>query len=212
MTALTVAILAGGESSRMGQNKAFIQIGNYALIEHVIHTANRLSPSELLIVTNTAQDYEQLGYRIVADTIMGQGAIGGIVSALQHSKTDAVLVIACDMPFVQLDLLKLLIQTFDEGGYQAIIPTIKGYPQGVLAIYHRDCLPYFKSAIQHDQRKLKIIFDQLKRVAYLDETDWQTIDPHAHSFLNINTPDDLDSARDTWQQSKNADINEPCSP
>lgn len=195
MTALTVAILAGGKSSRMGQNKALLEIDGQSLIEHVIHTVNSLSPSELLIVTNTPQDYDYLEYRLVADTIRGQGAIGGIVSALHHSKTDAILIIACDMPFVQHDFLKLLIQKFAEGDYQAVIPTVEGYPQGVLAIYHRDCLPYFEFAIQHDQRKLQTIFSQLERVAYLDETQWQTVDPQGKSFMNINTPDDLDSAR-----------------
>jgi len=213
MMALTIAILAGGKSSRMGENKALLQVGGQPIIEHVIHTANQLLPTELLIITNTPQDYVHLGYRMVADTIKGQGAIGGIVSALHHSLTDAVLVLACDLPFVRLELLKLLIQEYNEGRYQAVIPTVDGYPQGVLAVYHRDCLPYFQSAIQNAQRKLKVIFNQLERVTYLDESHWQSIDPHGRSFINVNTPDDLASARLLWQQqSTSTDVNSPFLP
>ena len=207
MRALTIAILAGGKSSRMGQNKALLHIGEYPIIEHVINTANLLSPSELLIVTHSPQDYEHLGYRMVADTVKNQGAIGGIISALHHSQTDTILTLACDIPFVHPDLLKMLVDEFQKGDYQAVIPTVEGYPQGVLAIYHRDCLPYFESAIQNDQRKLKTIFNRLEGVKYLDESHWQSIDPQGRSFINVNTPDDLKSARTLWQ-----DLNSPSVP
>ena len=176
MTTLTIAILAGGKSSRMGQNKALLRIGEYPIIEHVIATATLLSPSELVIVTNTPQDYLHLGYRM-----------------------ETVLTLACDLPFVHPDLLKMLVDEFQKGDYQAVIPRVESYPQGVLAIYHQGCLPYFESAIQNDQRKLKMIFNQLERVAYLDESRWQSIDPQGRSFININTPDDLKSARSLWQ-------------
>lgn len=200
MTALTIAILAGGKSTRMGQNKALMTIGDQSIIEHVIATSTCLSPSEILIVTNTPQDYAQFGYRLVADTITEQGAIGGIISALHHSLTDRVLILACDSPFVHPTLLKMMIQEFNNGQFQAVIPTVADYPQGVIAIYHRDCQPYFESAIQNDQRKLKSIFNQLNRVLYVDESYWQTIDPQGQSFININTPDDLERARTVWQQ------------
>ena len=197
---LTVAILAGGKSSRMGRNKALLHIGEQALITRVIQASKPLLPSELLIVTNTPADYEHLGYRIATDTIKEQGAIGGIVSALHYSQTDAVLVLACDLPFVRTNLLKLLVHEFDQGHYQAVIPTVAGYPQGILAVYHRKCLPYFESAIQNDQRKLKTIFGRLEHVMYIDESQWQTADPQGLSFNNVNTPDDLKLARKLWRQ------------
>jgi molybdenum cofactor guanylyltransferase len=209
MTELTITILAGGKSSRMGHNKALLRIGEHTIIERVIRASTSVSPSEILVVTNTPQDSEHLGHRMVADTITGQGAIGGIVSALHHSQTDAVLVLACDLPFVRSELLEMLITEFHQEAYQAVMPTVEGYPQGVLAIYHKDCLSYFESAIQNDQRKLKTIFAQLEHVSYMDESHWENVDPNGYSFINVNTPDELVRARDLWRK---LEFNEQYSP
>lgn len=196
--ALSVAILAGGKSSRMGQNKALLTIGSKSIIQHVIDAVASLSPDALMIVTNTPTDYEHLGHKMVADTLTGYGAISGIVSALHHSNGNPVLVIACDMPFIQPALLNLLIEQFQHGSDQAVMPTIAGYPQGVLALYDPSCLPHFEAAVNAGQRKLKTIFDSLDNVHYIDESIWQAVDPNGHSFINVNTPDELNIARNHW--------------
>lgn len=191
----TIAILAGGKSSRMGKNKALLKIGELTLIEHVIQSTKTLSPREIIIITNTPDDYQHLGYRMIADTILGQGAIGGIITALHHSQTEATLIMACDMPFIQPALLQLMLEQYENNDTLAVIPTVDSYPQGVLALYSRDCLPHFESVIASNHRKLKTIFDELSNIRYLDESIWQTVDAKGLSFMNINTPEELQSAR-----------------
>lgn len=197
--ALSVAILSGGKSSRMGHNKALLTLGGKSIIQHVIDAVTPLSSDALMIVTNMPTDYEHLGHQMVADTITGHGAISGIVSALHHSKGNPVLVLACDMPFVQPALLNLLIEQFQHGTDRAVMPTVAGYPQGVLALYNASCLPHFEAAVNAGQRKLKTIFDSLDNVHYIDESMWQAVDPDGHSFINVNTPDELSIARKHWQ-------------
>ncbi len=191
---LSVAILAGGQSSRMGQNKALLTLHGKSLIQHVLTTAEALNPAEILIVTNTPDSYAHLDYRMIADIHVGHGAISGIMSALSHSKTDHVLVIACDMPFVKTELLHLLINQAKSDIYQVIVPTVAGYPQGVLAIYHKSSLARINQAIEAGQYKLKEVLESLESVVYVDESLWQAIDPHRLSFTNLNTPADFDSA------------------
>lgn len=190
---ISIAVLSGGKSSRMGQNKALLSLNGKTLIEHVLTTADSLTPTETFIITNTPPDYDNLPYRKVGDTHHGHGAISGIISALHHSATDYVLVIACDMPFVKTELLQHLIGHTHSSHYQAIVPMVDKYPQGVLAIYHKQCLPTFIGAIASDQRKLKHIIESLDNVCFVG--DWQQSDPQGLSFININTPADLETAQ-----------------
>lgn len=198
--AITLAVLAGGKSSRMGVNKALQTIGDQALIEHVLAIHNHILFQDIMIMTNSPNMYKHLNYQTVADTHIGQGAVCGIHSALQHSTTEYVLILACDMPFIQTSLINLLIEHTQSSAYKAIIPTVKRYPQGVIALYHRDCLAHLESAIQQGQRKLKHIFESIIPIHYIDESQWQHHDPDGLSFMNINTPNQLSLAQALWAE------------
>ncbi len=197
---ITLGVLAGGQSARMGVNKALQTIGDQTLIEHVLAIHNHILFQDIMIMTNSPDEYRYLGYPMFSDTHMGQGAVGGIHSALQHSTTEYVLILACDMPFIQKNLINLLIEHIQTSTYKAIVPTVKGYPQGVIALYHRDCLVYFESTIQQGQRKLKHIFESITPIHYIDEPQWQQYDPDGLSFMNINTPDQLSLAQALWAE------------
>jgi len=186
----------------MGQNKAHLRLGDKTLIEHVIHVGEQINDRDLFIISNSPDDCVYLSRTIVPDVEAGHGAISGLLTAVHHCANDYVLVMACDMPFVKIELVKQLADLAMTDDHLAVVPTVNGYPQGVLAIYHRECLPFFETAIQQGQRKLSHILEMLGSVQYVDEAIWKTADPDGRSFININTPNDLKHATTLWQASQ----------
>src|SRR5947208_1757018 len=119
LAGLSVAILAGGRSSRMGTDKAFVRVLGRPLIEDILAQVADLG-SETLIVTNRPDDYAYLGVPLFTDVLPDKGALGGIYSALASAGQPHILCIACDMPFVVRPLLEHFIRLIPEG--DAIVP------------------------------------------------------------------------------------------
>lgn len=190
---LTVAIIAGGASSRMGRDKAFLKLGGVTLIERVIAASASLGQSENILITNKPDAYEHLALQTYGDVIPGMGSLGGIYTALTRAANPATLVLACDMPFINPDLLRFMIAQLDEET-DIVVPRVDGYPQAMHAIYKKTCLAPIRA--QLDENRLKIIrFYNEMRVTYLDEPDYAPYDAEAHSFTNLNTPAELARAR-----------------
>jgi molybdopterin-guanine dinucleotide biosynthesis protein A len=126
---VTVAIQAGGKSSRMGEDKAFVQVGGRPLIEIV---RDRVTPlaDELLLVTNEPEAYAHLGLRIVGDRYKECGPLGGMETALYHARYGDVLMVACDMPWLNVDLLRymLALRTERAEGVDVIVPRWQNFP------------------------------------------------------------------------------------
>ena len=116
---VTGVILAGGESRRMGQNKALIQLGDDSLIGHVIRRM-RLVTDELLLITNTPTEYAHLGLPMHSDIVPHTGALGGIYTGLMSASYDTVLCVGCDNPFLVPNLLTYLVSVLGE--YDAVMP------------------------------------------------------------------------------------------
>jgi len=192
MSAFTVAILAGGKSSRMGTDKSFVPLLGRPLIEHVLERIADLGQSETILIANQPDGYTYLGLPTFGDVIPDKGSLGGIYSALYHSRSDATLVLACDMPLVNPSLLKYMLSLRgEEGGpYDVIVPRAKGHPQGLHAIYSRSCREPIREAIDADHLKVIGFYDRV-RVRYLDPPEYARFDPQGLSFQNINTPDEL---------------------
>src|SRR5262245_47136820 len=136
MTGLSVAISAGGKSSRMGTDKSFVRLSGKPLIEHVIARVTDLGQDEMFIVTNKPEAYAYLGLPMVGDVIPDKGSLGGIYTALHHSQQDYTLVIGCDMPFANVELLRYMIGLRDaaDGPFDVIVPRVENYPEGLHAI------------------------------------------------------------------------------
>lgn len=195
MSQVTVAILAGGKSSRMGTDKSFVPLLGRPLIEHVIARVSGLGQGETVLITNRPDDYAHLKLPMFADVIPDKGSLGGIYTALSHSPGDYVVALACDMPFLNPDLLRYMIGLCGEAGgpYDVIVPRVDGYPQGMHAIYRKTCLLPIEQQIAADRLKIIGFYDRV-RVRYLDPPEYGPFDPQGHSFQNINTPDDLRAA------------------
>jgi len=188
---LTVAILAGGKSSRMGTDKSFVRVLGRPLIEDVLaHVAG--IGTETLIVTNRPEDYRYLGLPLFTDVLPDKGALGGIYTALHSSSQPHTLCVACDMPFVVRPLLDYLISLIPEG--DAIIPRLNGEAEPFRAIYSQACLAPIRAAL--DAGKMRVIsFFPNVRVRFVDEPEIDRFDPQHLSFFNVNTPEDLEQAR-----------------
>lgn len=190
---LSVVIQAGGQSSRMGEDKALKPFLGKPLIQRVIE---RLTPiaDEMIVTTNRPTDYEFLNLRLVPDLKPGRGALGGLYTAIASASHPVVAVAACDMPFASKSFFesahRLLVT---EEADVVIAKTDEGY-EPFHALYRREaCLPAIEAAINEDKWKVIAWFPQVK-VRTLSPDEIKILDPSGLCFWNVNTPDEFAQA------------------
>lgn len=171
----------------MGTNKAFIKIDGSTIIERSVKLF-REGFDDLFIVANDILLYERLGTRTVSDLIKGAGSLGGIYTAVFHSKEQTVFVAACDMPSLDLESVKRTAGV-PLGGYDAIVPFINGRYHPMHAVYSRRCLKPVKAMIEEGNLRVTDLFERI-RVKRLTEEDFRGL-PIESSVENVNTRDDL---------------------
>jgi len=186
------AVLAGGKSTRMGANKALLEVGGQGMLRRVAALLRPLV-GELFIVANDAGTYADLGLPVIPAAFPGLGAVGGIHAALRHASRPTVLCAACDMPHLSPGLLALLLGAA-RAGDDAVLPRVGGRPEPLLAVYGRGALPGFERAIVAGRLRVLDALDGL-RVRFIDEAELERADPGLRSFINVNTPAELAAAR-----------------
>ncbi len=187
--AISVAILAGGQSRRMGRDKAFLPVGGRPVVERVVERVAPLS-DDLLLIATTHAPYAHLPARLVGDVYPGKGSLGGIYTALQAARHDYCLVVACDMPFLNVELLRYLISLVDlSPDYDVVIPRVEEFPETLHAVYGKRCLDPIQRRLLAGQLKIIGFFDEV-RVHYVERDDVGRFDPEFRSFMNMNTPAD----------------------
>jgi len=192
---LTLVIQAGGESRRMGADKALLPFLGQPLI---LRPLNRLAglADEVLVTSNQAENYRFLGLTPIPDLVPGFGALGGLYTALSAAGHPYVAVVACDMPFASLELFAFELTLLREIGADAVIPRSDAGTEPFHAVYRREtCLPYIRAAIENGKRRVDAWFPQVF-IRYLESTEIIAYDPDQHAFLNINTPEELMKAED----------------
>lgn len=194
MTNLTLAIMAGGKSSRMGTDKSFVQLLGKPMIEHLLEKVADLGQIETILITNRPNEYNHLNIPMYGDVLPEKGSLGGIYTAIHHSRNPYTLVIACDMPFVNPALLKHMISLCEGDAFDVIVPRVEGYPEGLHAIYGKACLDPIRQRLDADKLKVMGFYDDV-RVRYLDEPEYQQFDAKGLSFYNVNTPQELEQAQ-----------------
>jgi molybdopterin-guanine dinucleotide biosynthesis protein A len=200
---LTVCIQAGGQSARMGEDKALKPFLGRPLIQRVIE---RLAPiaDELLVTTNHPENYSFLNLRLIPDLKPGRGALGGLYTAIASASNPHVAVVACDMPFASPALLEAATRLMAQDAADVVIareaPRAERAGKGgegyepLHAIYRREtCLPAIEAAIDADMWKMIAWFPQVKvRVLTIDEL--KRYDPSGLAFWNVNTPEEFSEA------------------
>jgi molybdopterin-guanine dinucleotide biosynthesis protein A len=192
---ITGIILAGGQSKRMGYNKALAKLKGKPLIEYSLNALRGVTGNIVLSVGSEMFQYKNLPS--VTDIIPDCGPVGGIWSALRYSTTVLNLVISCDMPFIPVPLLKLLVKEAEEYGAPVTLPVDnKGCLQPLCAVYNQSILPLFNEAVI--QKKLKLM-DLISEAGMRQIKPDQSHDLFSTgNFFNMNTPADLKNAEDQW--------------
>lgn len=189
---VTLAVLAGGASTRMGRNKALLPVAGRPLIAHIIE---RLRPiaNEVLIIARDPTLYRFLNLPVVTDRYTGIGPLAGLHAALSAARGDLVALVACDMPFVRADVFAYLIRlTYD---VDVVMPRLGGREEPLHAVYRRQtCLPAVEAAIAEGKRRL-IAFLPRVRVRYVDDHALRAVDSTLQSFVNVNTPEEWEEAK-----------------
>lgn len=194
MTAFTVAISAGGKSSRMGTDKSFVQIRGKPIIEHLLSRVAGLGQAETILVTNRPADYEHLGLPMFSDVLPDKGSLGGIYTAIHASRQPYILVLACDLPFANPALLRYMLDLCADDTFDVVVPRVNGYPEGLHAIYSQACLMPIRWQLDTDRLKVIGFYSDV-RVRYVEEAEHKPLDPHGLSFFNVNTPQELAEAQ-----------------
>jgi molybdopterin-guanine dinucleotide biosynthesis protein A len=188
---MTGIVLAGGESRRMGRDKAFLKLEGIPMIEHVLRTLRTIFP-RTIIVTNNPSAYASYEAAVVTDAVKKQCPLAGIYSGLLSSAEEYNFVAACDMPFLNPDLITYMTGLVD--GYDIVVPMTAGRNVEPLhAIYSKRLLPVIKKQLHGDERKIQGIFKEA-RVKYVTETEIDRYDPERRSFRNLNTLDEYKEA------------------
>lgn len=186
---VTAAIMAGGKSKRMGQDKAWIELDGEPIIRRVANVL-ALVADEVIVVANDPR-YAALGMRVVPDKFPDGGALGGIATGVSAATHDRVLVAACDMPFLSAELWRVLLDHRYEA--DVVIPRIGGQYETLHALYTKACLAPMERALGAGKLRVISFFEEV-RVQAIDERELRVADPTLRSFTNVNTPEELASA------------------
>lgn len=196
---LSVVIQAGGESRRMGKDKALVLFLGYPLIERVLARVKPLA-DEILITTNQPQGFQYLGLPLVADRIGGRGALGGLFTALSAARNPLAAVVACDMPFVNPDILVAASDLLNENKIDAVIPMTAQGAEPFHAVYRvQTCLPAIEAALHKNQWRVDAWFPAIQ-ARFLSSEEILRFDPLGLAFININTNEDLVQAERLAQE------------
>lgn len=192
MNGLTIAIQAGGKSSRMGRDKAFVPFQGRPLIEVVRERVAGLG-DELILITNNPDDYAHLGLPMFGDVYPDCGPLGGIYTAILRAANPHTLVVACDMPWLNRELLRQMVALRETA--DIIVPRWDKFPEPLHAVYSKSCLGAIAEQLQAGQFKITGFYGRMD-VRFIDRTEIMHYDPEGRSFVNINTPDDLAAEQD----------------
>ncbi|MFC2097498.1 molybdenum cofactor guanylyltransferase [Bacteroidota bacterium] len=188
---VTGAILAGGKNTRMGgKEKALLKVNGKEIITSILEKYENLF-EEILIVTNetTKYNYQNKKIRVVSDKIKNTGPIGGIHSALSYSTKEAVFVVACDMPFINTEMIRKVIDYYKKNNFDAVVPKTGNNLEPMFSIYNKSSLKSLNSFISTNNFYIRKFLDKIK-VGYLEI---QENEFSKKNFTNINTPEDLES-------------------
>ena len=177
----------------MGRDKAFVKLADKPLIQHVIERSQNLGQTETILIANQPERYRHLGLLVFSDVCPNKGSLGGIYTALTYAQSPHTLVIACDMPFIKTELLRFMIAQISDA-IDIVAPRVGGYPQGLHAIYSQSCRQPIQKQLAANRLKVIRFYDRM-RVRYLDEADYEPYDADGRSFVNLNTPKELQQAR-----------------
>lgn len=177
----SIVILAGGKSSRMGEDKGLISLQGEHMISPILKVAQHFTNNIYISTQNLA--YSKFGYLLIQDVIIDKGPLGGILSALQKTNSKDILFLSCDVPFVTIDVIDKLILNHETGKISVVKHGDKIHP--LIGIYSHECADLIKLQIENEDFKVMNLLSKFP-TNYIDMSDVDT-----KIFSNINSKNDL---------------------
>ena len=189
-------VLAGGGSRRMGAEKCAVDLGGRTLVQRVVDAVGAVA-DEVVAVTGRGRPPPLLRcpqplYHAV-DGVTDGGPLVGVLAGLDATSAPVALAVACDLPFVRPELLRLLAKRA-EAGARFVVPVHEGQPQLLCSAWRGDATAALRARVEAGERTVSAMLDVLDAELVPPEA-WREADPDGRSFVNVNTPDDLARAR-----------------
>ena len=198
MSGVSGIILAGGRSSRMGVDKASLELAGVTMLQRSV---DRLAPAVDMLVLVAAPGRPLppvttgLPVEVVEDPVEGEGPLVGIAAGLEACRSTAAVVVAVDMPFVDARLVRALVERLD-ATHRWVVPIAHGRPQPLCSAFAVDALPVVQAHLEAGERAPMAVAADL--VAYpMQPEEWRELDPEGRSFVNVNTPEEFAEVLDS---------------
>ncbi|MBI5594290.1 MAG: molybdenum cofactor guanylyltransferase [Deltaproteobacteria bacterium] len=189
---VTGVILAGGRSTRMGKDKATLEIGGVSLFENILWVMQALFPQ--IIIAGDRRDLSSPDIPCYSDHYPGS-ALGGLYTGLYEAKTDLIFVASCDLPFPDPYIIRLILAYRHD--FDVVVPKTPYGLEPIFALYRKTCLDHMKDMLEHDEYRIYDFYPKVSvRYVNVDELP----DGWENSFLNVNTPEEFQSVggNKTW--------------
>jgi molybdenum cofactor guanylyltransferase len=192
-------ILAGGKSTRMGTDKAFLQFEGRTLLARALDLARSITPN--VSIVGNREKFSAFG-QVVDDIFRECGPLAGIHAALRHSTTEINLVLAVDMPFISVAFLHYLLrQARSAPGVAVVVPRASGRRQPLCAMYRREFAAFAEPALRAGQNRIDRLFEEIP-TRTIDESELDRAGFSPEIFRNLNTPDEVESAKSQSAQAE----------
>jgi molybdopterin-guanine dinucleotide biosynthesis protein A len=190
-------VLAGGGSTRFGRDKALVEFAGKPMLARMIELIRNIA-QEVKVVAAPAK-YADFGAEIVEDRWPGEGPLGGIVTALLHTREHEPawewnIIVSCDMPFLTADWMRFLAERAEQSDRQVILPHSAHGPEPLCACYRTSAGELMRAVFEGGARKVTQALKQVE-TEVLDERDWKRFDSAGRLFWNMNTAADYADAR-----------------
>jgi molybdopterin-guanine dinucleotide biosynthesis protein A len=179
-------IMAGGDSRRMGQDKANLLLGERTLLQSVAATLQPLFPE---VIVSVRQPRPEINLPQVCDDPAHSGPLAGLAAALERASTPWIFAVACDMPFITPAVIEYL--ALQRADCQAVVPVVGGYPQPLAAFYSGNCLDVVRNILNSNGKHSLLALLEMLQVRYVGEDQMQAVDPQLRSFFDLDTPQDV---------------------
>jgi len=184
----TAVVLAGGASSRMGQNKADVRLAGEPLLDRTIRL---MRPVFTHVVVSVREPRSHPACPQIFDMAGGGGPMAGIVTALAQVPTPWIFAVACDMPFVSCELVRCMAR--QRNGWDALVPVVAGMPQPLAGFYARRALSVMKRQMARGEFSLQQLLHHVNS-CLVPEHEVRALDPAMHSLIDLDTPEDVQRA------------------
>ena len=186
----TGVLIAGGKSRRMGRDKRFLKVGGKSVFDRTLSLLMGTFVETIIVLAEPIDSLDVRGCRVVYDVFPNAGSLGGLYTGLLAASQPRIFAVACDMPFLDLELIRFMA-SFDDTA-DVIVAKLEGQFQPMHAIYSKRCAEFLKAMAERHDLKIHALYrTEELRVAVVGANDLSSLGGGLRSFQNINTPDDL---------------------